>query len=225
VDANGEPTIASYGQAPGQPAGPAGELSEFVMKLDGAASQVLSSVYLPTSLPEGGIEGAGVTGLATDSQNNLVVFGETATGSFQPTPGAYASPQPVLQCGIAGFEPYPDAFVMKLRAADWQPIYGAVLTAPCGIETGALVIDSTGSAVLAMTGGAGLPLRSPLLAGPACMGNSSALARLSADGSTLQFTTYLDNCGAPAVASVSGGSVYAAVSRRPKAAARRRFCV
>ena len=32
---------------------------------------------------------------------------------------------------------------MKLRAADWQPIYGAVLTAPCGIETGALVIDGT----------------------------------------------------------------------------------
>ncbi len=58
-------------------------------------------------------------------------------------------------------------------------------------------------------------MRSPLLAGPACSpnpANSSAIARLSADGSTLQFGTYLDTCGVPAIAAASDGSLYAGVA-------------
>ncbi len=199
VDANGEPIVASSGQAPGEPAGPAGDNSEFVLKLDSTASQVLSYDYLPTKLA--GSEG--VTGLATDAQNNLLVFGQTLTGSFQATPGAYSSPRPVASC-LADITPLPDAFLLKLRASDWQPVYGALFTAPCGLETGAVVIDSNGSAILAMEGGSGLPLRSPLLAGPACSIYSGAVAKLSADGNTLQYGTYLPYCGAPVIASFEG---------------------
>jgi uncharacterized protein (TIGR03437 family) len=50
------------------------------------------------------------------------------------------------------------------------------------------------------------------LAGPVCGENSSATAKLSADGSTLLFGTYLDNCGVPGIAVASDGSIYAGVS-------------
>jgi len=73
-------------------------------------------------------------------------------------------------------------------------------------------VDVSGSAVLGLIAGRGLPLRSPLLAGPTCSFTSSAVARLSPDLSTLEFATYLDNCGAPAVAPAPDGSIYAGVS-------------
>jgi uncharacterized protein (TIGR03437 family) len=104
---------------------------------------------------------------------------------------------------------------MKLSAAELQPVYIATFTAACGIETGAIAIDGTGASVLAMAAGSGLSLRSPLLGAPACGPNASAIAKLSADGSTLQFATYLDNCGVPAIAIAANGSVYAGVSPLP----------
>jgi uncharacterized protein (TIGR03437 family) len=209
VDANEEAIVGGSGLVPGFTPPPG--YPESVMKLDRGASQVISAAYLPTGGPS---DGQSVTGMALDSQNNLLVYGQTEQGIFQATPGAYSSPQPALYCAIDLFDPAAyagDAFVIKLRASDWQPVFGALLTAPCGISTGSVVLDSNDSAVLAMAGYSGLPLRSPMIGGPACNANSSAIAKLSADGSTLQFATYLDGCGVPGVAVVDG-LVYAGVS-------------
>ena len=204
VDTNEEAIVAGTGLVPGLSSS-SGEEPGFVMKVNSAASQVVSATYLP-------VTPFMITGLAADAQNNLVILAEGSTNAPQATPGAYASPEPSACIEASLGPPRPNAFVMKLRASDWQPVYTAVFAAPCGIQTGAVSIDPNGSAVLAMAGGAGLPLRSPLLAGPVCAENSSVIVKLSADGSTLLFGTYLDTCGIPAIAAAGDGSIYAGVS-------------
>jgi uncharacterized protein (TIGR03437 family) len=75
-------------------------------------------------------------------------------------------------------------------------------------------VDAQGAAILALATGAGLPLRNPMVAGPACSDrrSTSALVKLSPDGSALEFATYLDNCGVPGIAAAADGSIYAGVS-------------
>jgi uncharacterized protein (TIGR03437 family) len=207
VDANEDVIVGGTGTVPGTPAGPAGNAPQFVMKLDSAASQVVTSTYLA------GIVGGGITGLAADAQNNLVVLGTASTGSVHATPGAFTSPPAVTLCNLpAPFGDFADAYVMKLNPETWQPAYIAVMSTACGIQPGALAIDQTGASVFALTAGSGFPLRSPLFGGTACGPLSSAIAKLSADGSTLQFATFLDNCDVPGMALGADGSVYAGVS-------------
>ena len=75
-----------------------------------------------------------------------------------------------------------------------------------------MTLDSSGAAILSMSTGLGLSLRSPLLAGPTCSYQSNAVAKLSPDGSSLHFATYLAGCGPPAIAVAPGGSIYAGVA-------------
>lgn len=153
--------------------------------------------------------------LGKDGQGNVIVSGAADVASFPTSPGAYVSAQPVSNCNADAnsFTPLGiGAYVVKLRAADLQPIYASLLNAPCGVRTGTIVVDSSGAVYLGLASGAGLPLRTPLLAAPDCSYNSSAIAQLSPDGSSLEFATYLDNCGVPAIALGNGESLYAGVS-------------
>jgi uncharacterized protein (TIGR03437 family) len=173
-----------------------------LIKLDRAASSVVASADLP---------GMGnPTALAVDGQGNLFLAGRADRGSGFVTPGAFVAPQPLSTCP-AKFPTNGDVYVAKF-SADWKPVYAALLRAACGIQPGALALDTSGAALLALSAGPGLPLRNPLLAGPACGANSSAIARLSPAGSSLEFATYLDNCGAPAIAVAGNGSTFAGVS-------------
>ncbi len=211
VDANEEAIVAGSGPVPGLPPPPTsgGQAPVFVMKLNAAASQVLTYAYLPAGA-------FSISGLASDSQNNLVVFGEAQMGSLQPSPGGYHSTQPATPCNEIPLGPEAgDGFLMMLSASGWQPVYTAVLTAACGIETGSIAIDGTGASVLAIAAGGGFALQDPIVAGPSFCAFSSAIAKLSADGSTLQFATYLNNCGVPGIALAPDGSVYAGVSPLP----------
>ena len=207
VDANQQVTVAGTGPVPGLPLPSPGSNPVFVMTLAPSGSQVVSSIYLDgaASFP------LGPSALAADAQNNLFVAGEAAA-NFPVTPGAYAAPQSPASCLGNDYDYNGPVFVAKLAAADWKPVYSALLTAPCGIQPGALAVDSAGAAVLALSTGAGLPLHSPLLAGPTCSYNSSAVAKISPDGSALEFATYLDNCGVPGIALAPDGSFYAGVS-------------
>jgi uncharacterized protein (TIGR03437 family) len=207
VDANQQVTVAGTGPVPGLPLPNPGSNPEYLMKLDPSGSQVVSSIYLD------GAAGfpPGPSALAADAQNNLFVVGEAAA-NFPVTPGAYAAPQSPASCLGNDYDINGDVYVTKLNAADWKPVYSALLTAPCGIQPGALAVDSAGAAVLALSTGAGLPLHSPLLGGPTCSYNSSAVAKISPDGSALEFATYLDNCGVPGIALGPDGSLYAGVS-------------
>ena len=218
VDSTGAVILAGNGAVPGLAEPANANYPAFVMKLDPTGSQILSAMYIPgSSAPQGAPQvpvGPGTVTLASDATGDLYLYG--ATGSDIPvTAGAYSAPQPLSLCqskyGAVG-----NAFVMKLAAADWTPLFSTMLRAPCGVVPGGLAVDAAGAIVLGMSSGQGLPLRHPLLAGPGCTYygpyESSALAKLSPDGSTLLYGTYLDNCGPPPVALAPDGSVYAAVT-------------
>jgi uncharacterized protein (TIGR03437 family) len=217
VDASGAILVAGTGSVPGKPA-PDEATPVFVMKLDRGGTQVLASTYVPGSAFPAGVPGApfvaSTAALATDRAGNLLVFGTAAYNATAST-GAYDSPAPASACA-SRYGPLGNAFVTKLAAADWKPLYTALLRAPCGIAAGGIAVDAAGAPVLAMATGQGLPLRSPLLAGPDCPYygpiGASAVARLSPDGSQLLFATYLDNCGLPAIALAGDGSMYAGVT-------------
>jgi Beta-propeller repeat len=177
VDAAGDAIVAGSGTVPGTSPPSPYQIPEFVMKLDSSASQVLQSTYLP------GAEGGNVTSVAMDSSGNVVLFGSAYPGTVQPTPGAFQS-QSLIGCESNYPELSSDAYLTKLNTANWQPAYTAVFHASCSIATGSLAVDSSGNAVLAMGATSGLQLRSPFLGGPDCT-TSSAIAKLSADGSTL----------------------------------------
>ncbi len=203
---DGTVIVAGAGPAPQAPVGQ-GPTAQFVTKLNAAGSQVLASTYFPGFSTYLGGSGA----LATDGAGNLIVA-VNSSGPLFPGVAGYTTPAFAGGCPEDIYSSETGMAVVKLAAADWSPIYSAMLGAPCGITAGPIAVDGAGSVVLGLATGRGLPLHNPLLAGPACFVNSSAVARLSADGSTLQFATYLDNCGAPGIALAQDGSVYAGVS-------------
>ena len=207
VDGSDEAIIAGRGPVPGSTPPVPGATAEFVMKLDQSGSQVLTYTYLKGAQAVNG----GPTSLAQDSAGNLFVYGATGSGSLAATPGAYQSPAPLVRCGSI-VAPFGDAYIVKLSAANWTPVFTALLHASCGFSTGAMSVDKTGAATVAMATGPGLALRHPIVGGPACSNSSSAIAQLSADGSTLQFASYLDACGVSGLALAPDGSVYAGAS-------------
>ncbi len=185
VDANEQVILAGSGPVPGSPAPPPGTYPPHVMRLDAAASQVISSTVIE------GINSVTRSALAADADGNLFVSG------FDQNLGFYA---------------------LKLTTDDWKPLYRVFI--PVRSEnfffpnqSGPMIVDRSGGAVLSMSAGAGFPLLNPIVAGPACGATSSVLARLSPDGS-LDYATYLDNCGAPGIALAPDGSIYAGVSAK-----------
>ena len=208
VDSNNQVVIAGTGAGPGLPPPPnPGNAPGFIVKLNQTASQAVSGAYLQSVNP-----GASPTGLAVDANGNLLVFGVTTASPVTATPGAYTSPPSLSSCmAFPDYTQGQTAFLLKLDPSTLQPVYNALLSAPCGIQSGTIAVDPSGAVVLAMETGAGLALQNPFLAGPGCGYSSSAIAKLSGDGSSLQFATYIDGCGIPAVAVARNGSIYAGV--------------
>ncbi len=207
VGADDQPIVAGNGLAPGLPTPPEGTSPDFVVKLDPTGSRVVQATYIQGS-PSCVF---GPSALGVDAAGNLVVAGSTDGTIFPITPGACTSPSPSSACGE-----FSGIYVTKLGASDWNPIYSALL--PCGDRSGAMVVDNTGAVILTVGAEAGFPLHNPLLAGPGCPDNfeaSGAIARLSQDGSALEFATYIDTCGVRAVALASDGSIYVGTSGLP----------
>jgi uncharacterized protein (TIGR03437 family) len=204
VDANNEAILAGTGPLPSLPVPVNVSEPPFIVKLNQTATQIISGTYLENEydLP---------SSLAMDAAGNIVILGTTE--QFTPTPCAYATPATTVNCNSngEGIDEDSEAFLLKLTPS-FQTIYGALLSTPCGINPGKVALDSSGAATLSMSTGLGLPLRAPLLAGPSCSYESSGIAKLSPDGSSLQFATYLTGCGAPAIAVAPNGSIYAGVA-------------
>jgi uncharacterized protein (TIGR03437 family) len=202
ADAAGDVILAGTGSVPGMPP-PQSYSGVFLMKLDPAATQVVSATYLSQGV------GRKPSALATDAQGNLFMLGLAEDSDF--TPGAFHS-LPVTQCAGYKYPPTGNVYITKLAAANWQPIYNALLAGQCGSQPGAMAVAGNGAVVFSAATGAGFPLRRPLLGGPTCSYNSSLVGKLSPDGSVLDFATYLDDCGIPAIALAGDGSVYAGVT-------------
>ena len=203
IGADDQPILAGIGAAPGLPPPPNGTSPDFVMKLDSTGSHVVQAAYIQGT----GLSQSAPSALGADASGNLVVLGTVYDTTFPTTPGAYTSSSDcVVSSGI---------YVTKLGASNWNPIYSAFL--PCGGQSGAAVVNSTGAVILTSVAGSGFPLHNPLLAGPACPyysnpPTSAAIARLSPDGSTLEFGSYIDTCAAPPIALSGDGSIYVGVA-------------
>jgi uncharacterized protein (TIGR03437 family) len=208
--ADGNPILAGVGGPVGLPTPPLGNQPNFIMKMDGTASQVLSAAYLS------GLSGGNPVLLAAAPDGNVLIAAPSDTANLA-TPGAYVSPTSFSNCGlrIPYFGIAGGLYVAKLRAADWSVVFAAQLKGACGAFAGTMALDSAGAVVLGLGAGAGFALHNPMLAGPPDSSYSSAIAKLSADGSALQFATYLDDCGPPAIAVAADGSIFAGVSSVP----------
>jgi uncharacterized protein (TIGR03437 family) len=198
ADASGEPVIVGRGAIAGFPS-PDPSLG-FVAKLNAAGSRILRARSLET-------RNSGSASLGADEAGNLLI---AMTGDPSAYHDGMFSPSPCL----SNF-PFPspaDLVVSKLLAADWTTVSQAVLRSHCGIQVRSLQLDGAGSPVVGLAAGPGLSLSRPLLGASLCSELSGAVARLSADGSRLDFATYLDGCGPAAVAPQKDGSILATTS-------------
>jgi uncharacterized protein (TIGR03437 family) len=107
--------------------------------------------------------------------------------------------------------------VTKLRPDTLESVYSARLSGECQSRPGPLRIGPAGEVTISVWAfidlqnrRAGFPVRNPVLPIPNCYGYGvGAVSRLSADGSALLFSSYLDQCGeAPPLALSPDSSVY-----------------
>jgi hypothetical protein len=151
-----------------------------------------------------------------DGQGNLYVEGTTADPSFPTTPGAFVSAVRSRDCSMGEqIDPPADIFVMKLASGSFQPVYAAILGAECGASGGPLQVDSAGRATFSTTTGQEFSLFDPYDAAPACFTAGGAVAQLSADGSTLLFSTYVPMCGVPPFAVYPQEAIFAGINVAP----------
>jgi hypothetical protein len=169
-----------------QPA-PGGSTDAFVAKIDAAGSALIWSTYLGGA----GIDAA--SAIARDPAGNTYVAGYTSSADFPTTANAY---QPAFHGGGR------DAFVVKLDPKG-ALVYATYLGGSDVDVASAIAVDVAGHAFVAgYTCSADFPVANafqPSLQGPAigCFAARDAfVARLSADGSTLDYSTYYGGTGA-----------------------------
>jgi hypothetical protein len=151
----------------------------FVAKLTADGSALVYATYLGGSGDDGG------TGIAVDSAGNAYVIGDTSSRDF-PTVNA-------LQATYGGND---DAFVAQLTADGSALIYSTYLGGS-DLERGdRIAVDAAGNAyVTGGTSSRNFPTANPLQ--PAYGGgiNNAFVAKLTADGSALVYSTYLGGSG------------------------------
>jgi uncharacterized protein (TIGR03437 family) len=152
--------------------------------------------------------------MAIDASNNIYLTGETLSSNFPVTAGAFQKKHagtPGTITGILGSNAVPDAFVVKLNPSG-QIVYATYLGG-AGADAGlGIAVDSAGSAYVV---GSTSSLNFPVTAGAfqtRLAGNTDVfVAKLSPDGSTLVYATYLGGAGfdtAAAIAVDSSNNAY-----------------
>ena len=196
VDGQGNAYVVGMTFSTGSTSGSPGSCSKpdadiFVTKLNPTGSAIVYTTYLAGS---GGDIG---TAIAVDGQGSAYVTGETCSTNFPTTPGAFAS----ASSGSA------DAFVTKLNPAGSALVYSTYLGGS-GVDLGTgIAVDAQGNAVV--TGGTSssnfptVNAVQPAFRGsagdpggfqPAGWGDAF-LTKLTADGSTAIYSTYLGGSG------------------------------
>lgn len=221
--ADGAALIAGNGQVAGVQ-WPHSVEAGYFLELDSAGSRITSYRTLGEQITQDQKLDLGPRALATDAQGNVYLAGTTARADFATTPGALNHAVSSRECWswyqIASDEPAQQVYLMKFPADGTEPLYSAILGGRCDTRLGSFAVDSLGVATISVNTGPGFPLRLPLLAAPSTSAQSpqiygSLVARISADGSTLLSSTYLDAEGQdvrPAVAPGPEGAAYVSAS-------------
>jgi beta-propeller repeat-containing protein len=156
----------------------------FVAKLSTDGSSLMYSTYLGGSGPDSGF------GIAVDPSGNAYVTGYTGSTDFPTTSGA-------VQRTKGGFDGSPDAFVAKLSADGSSLTYSTYLGGS-GFDIGqSIAVDAFGSAyITGFTDSADFPATSGARQTNFGGGAWDAfVTKLSADGSSLKYSTYLGGSG------------------------------
>ncbi|MDQ3877209.1 MAG: SBBP repeat-containing protein [Actinomycetota bacterium] len=144
----------------------------------GPKGQLLFASYL------GGIQGDDGEGIATDAAGNIYVTGGTQSPDF-PTEDPE---QPIIKGGQ-------DAFVAKISADGSQLLYSTFLGGSDGDSGQAIAVDGTGAMyVTGDTFSLDFPTRNApqkSFAGEGDDGGDGFVTKLSSDGSTIDYSTYL----------------------------------
>jgi Chitobiase/beta-hexosaminidase C-terminal domain/Beta-propeller repeat/NHL repeat len=189
-------------------AGSATTSNAFATKLNPGGTALVYSTYL------GGSDGDYGNSLAIDASGDVFVAGSTASPNFPVTSGAF-------QTGFAGESSIgPNAFVTKLNPAGTDEVYSTYLGGNglwsdavfsyfppvTGDSATAIAVDSSGFAYVAgNTGSSNFPVTAGALEGAGDFVDVATgfVTKLSLNGSSLVYSTYLEGAGT----SVSGLAV------------------
>ncbi|HWI06788.1 MAG TPA: SBBP repeat-containing protein, partial [Solirubrobacteraceae bacterium] len=205
----GQTASANFPTANALQAAMAGVRDAFVTKLNAAGSALVYSTYLGGAAADDGF------GVAVDGAGAAYIAGQTASANF-PTANAV---QPALAGGTQT-----DAFVTKLNAAGSALAYSTYLGGPGVGGAGPAPTGADGASAIAVSGGqayvtgqtesAAFPTTAGALQGSLAGEGDAFVTRLSADGTTRLYSTYLGGGSSDqgnAIA-VQGGTAYVAGS-------------
>lgn len=147
----------------------------FVMKLSGGDGTILYSTYLGGDYTDEG------HGIDLSETGEIVIVGSTKSTDFPTTPNAFQG-QPSAPLYI-----YSDAFITRLSASGDAVLYSTYFGGFKDDTAREIACDSQGNIVFAgETSADDFPLVNAIISDP----RDLFVCRLSADGGTLQFSTY-----------------------------------
>lgn len=167
----------------------------YVSKLSADGSKLLYSTYL------GGSSMDFPFGLVLDANEEPIVTGVTDSFDF-PVVNAL---QPSHGAGISG-----DAFITKFSADGSSLVFSTYLGGPNEDDSTGIALDPSGNIYVAGTAGTGFPT-TPGGFQPACVSTQyvcSFIAKISASGQTLSYSTYLSDALIAGIAVNSSGNAF-----------------
>lgn len=199
VTAVAPPPQYAIGTIPSTPGAlnPGPSQSDVLLKLSPPGDRVIYATYLPGSNPATAVWAQGGA-IAVDSEGNMYVAGTTTTTDFPITPGSVDTRPP-------GKDTYSDAFVLKLNPAGTHIVYAARPSGSCNDNPAAMAVDSSGRVFVA---GSTCSQDYPVTAGAikreiGLVSSNAFLTVLSADGASLEYSTYLGGSQGSAATSIA----------------------
>jgi hypothetical protein len=182
----GHTFCSDFPVTPGAFQGNQTEVDAFVTKINPGGTAFTYSTYLGNSeLIPGSSFNEWAYDVAAYSDGSAVVVGHTISPQFPTTPGA-------LRTSLQGG----DTFVTRLNATGTGLIYSTFLGGT-GDDIGyAIAVDSSGAAYIAgLAGSTDFPMTpSAFQSTPGPTGPYSFVGKISADGTSLLYSTYLHGC-------------------------------
>jgi photosystem II stability/assembly factor-like uncharacterized protein len=176
------PTANAFQPTTGAP----GENTAFITKVSADGASLVYSSYLGGSLSDSG------AGIAVDAAGNAYLTGATMSTDF-PTVNAF---QPTNAGGINGY----NAFVTKVSADGSSLVYSSYLGGSSGSDRGnSIAVDGAGNAYLTgVTGSTDFPTANAFqpIKGGTIHNANAFVTKVSADGSSLVYSSYLGGSGA-----------------------------